>query len=92
MDDCGCVLGHSLTLGDSVPLCAVDQAADVHGVDGRDVPDRLGYLARIAGGRILRMGDARRLAHATVRTRSDAASIDSAEGIAVGKAKADQEY
>ena len=91
MDDRGCVLGRSLTLGDSVPLCAVDQAADVYGVDGRDVPNRLGRFARFAGDRILRMGDARRLADATVRTRSDATQIDSAESIALGKAKADQE-
>ncbi len=91
MDDCGCVLGYSHTLGDGVPLRAVDQAADVYGVDGRDVPNRLGYLARFAGARILRMGDTSRLADATVRTRSDATPIDSAEGIALGKAKADQE-
>ncbi len=91
MDDCGCVLGHSFAPGDGVPLYAVDQATDVHGVDGCDVPNRLGHLARFAGARILRMGDARRLADATVRIRSDATPSDSAEGIALGKAKADQE-
>lgn len=91
MDDCGCVLGHSLATGDSVPLCAGNQAADVHGMDGRDVPNRLGRLARFAGDRIFRVGDTRRPADATVRTRSDATPIDPTEGIALGKAKADQE-
>ena len=91
MDDRDCILDHGLAPGDSIPWRAVDQAADVHGVDGRDVADRLGYFARIAGARVFRMGDARRLTHATVRTRSDAAPIDSAEGIALGKAKVEQE-
>jgi hypothetical protein len=91
MDDHGCVLDHSFALGDSVLLCAVHQTTDVYGVDGCDVPNRLGYLARFAGARIFRMGDTRGLAHATVWTRSDATPIDSAEDIALGKAKADQE-
>ncbi len=92
MDDRGCVLDHSLTLGDSVPLRAVHQTADVHGVDGCDVPNRLGRLACFTDARIFRMGDTHRPANAIVRTRSDATPIESTEGIALGKAKADQEY
>ncbi len=91
MDDRDCVLDHGLALGDSVPLRAVHQTADVHGADGRDVPNRLGHLARFAGARIFRMGHACRPANATVRTRSDATPIESTGGVALGKAKADQE-
>jgi len=92
MDDRGCVLDHSLTLGDSVPLCAVCEATNVYGVDGCDVPNRLGHLARIAGTRLLRMDHACRPANATVRIRSDAAPIESTEGIALGKANTDPGY
>lgn len=91
MDGRDCILDHGLTLGDSVPLRAVHQAADVHGVDGCDVPNRLGRLARFAGARLLRMGDTHRPANAIVRVRSDATPIESTEGIALGKAKTDQE-
>ena len=75
MDGPGCVLDHSPALGNSVSLRAVCKAANVHGVDGCDVPDRLDHLARIAGARIFRMGHARRSADATVRIRSDATPI-----------------
>ena len=91
MDGRDRVLDHSLTLGDSISLRAVRQAADVHGVDGRDVPNRLDHLACFTGARIFRMGDTHRPANATVRIRSDATRIESTEGVALGKAKADQE-
>ena len=91
MDGRDPILDHGLALGDTVPLRAVHQAADVYGADDCDVPDRLGRLARFAGARILRMGDTHRPAHATVRIRSDATPIESTEGIALGKAKVDQE-
>ncbi len=91
MDDRGCVLDHGLTLGNSVSLLAVCKAANVHGVDGCDVPNRLGHLARFAGARIFRMGDTHRPADAIVRIRSDATPTDSTEGVALGKAKADRQ-
>jgi hypothetical protein len=91
VDDYDRVLDHSCSLGDSVPWCAVDKATDVYGVDGRDVPNRLGHLARIAGGRLLRMGHACWLVDAAVRIRSDATPTLSRGCIALGKAKADQE-
>ena len=91
MDGRDRVLDHSLTLGDSISLRAVPQAADVHGVDGRDVPNRLDRVTRFAGDRILRMGHTCRPANAIVRIRSDATPTVSRDCIALGKAKADQE-
>ncbi len=92
MDGPCCVLDHSPTLGNSISLRTVCKAANIHDVDDCDVPDRLGHLARIAGARVFRMGDTHRSADATVRIRSDATPIDSTEGLALGKAKADRQY
>lgn len=91
MDDCDRVMGRRLASGGRVLVRAVCKAADVHGADGRDVPNRLDHLARIAGARLLRMDHACRPANATVRIRSDATPIESRGGIALGEAKTDQE-
>ncbi len=49
MDDRDRLLGHSVTAGNSVLFHPVRKTADVYGVDGRDVPNRIGYHISAAG-------------------------------------------
>ena len=65
----GCDLGNpnETCYTNEVPLHTVYEAADIRWVDGCDVPNRLGCIARLAGPGIFRMGDACWSLDATVR-------------------------
>ena len=56
MDYCDRLLDHSITAVDSVLLRPVRKTADVYDVDGRDVPDWMGYHVSAAGPCLLWVG------------------------------------